>query len=159
MLKNSLYAFVFLLLTQYSVSFYYSHFSFQSPLFRSGGWWRCNVRNALKILPFCWTDTQFPKKNLISILNGENIMMNILGCCLAEPKLNYWSILLFNSGHQSQVDSGHGGTWQQYLPIFDFLNGFPRACTIDQSPNIMSVYPEGGTEVDWFYPTPQNECI
>lgn len=58
-------------------------------------------------------------------------------------------------GIKVRVDSGQGGTWQQYLPIFDFLNGFPWACTIDQSPNIMSVYPEGGTEVDWFYPTSQ----
>lgn len=57
------------------------------------------------------------------------------------------------------VDSGQGGTWQLYLPISDFLNGFPWACTIDQSLNIMSVYPEGGTVVDWFYLTSQNEFI
>lgn len=54
------------------------------------------------------------------------------------------------------VDPEQGGTWQLYLPIFDFLNGFLSACTVDPSPSIMSIYPEGGTVVDWFYPTSQN---
>lgn len=92
------------------------------------------------------------KKNPICILNGENILQSSQiegGLLLAEPAINYGSILHFHRrASKSAWTAGQGGTWQQYLPIFDFLNGFSCACTIDQSPNIMSVYPEGGTEVD-----------
>lgn len=44
-------------------------------------------------------------------------MMNI-GCCLAEPKINYGSILLFNSGHQSQ---GGLRAWRYMTAVFTHI--------------------------------------
>lgn len=61
---------------------------------------------------FCWTDSfqqdqrlHLHNKIIISILIGENIPKLIESWWMfsAEPKLNYWSILVFNSGHQSQA--------------------------------------------------------
>lgn len=143
-----------------------SYFCLQSALLWSQGWWRHRVSGAhahFVLLVFICTACKKKKEILLCILNGENILQSSQiegGLLLAEPAINYGSILHFHRrASKSAWTAGQGGTWQQYLPIFDFLNGFSCACTIDQSPNIMSVYPEGGTEVDWFYPTSQNELI
>lgn len=157
-------------LTQYSLAFYYSYFCLQSPLLRSQRWWRRHVRTTLLIPSSAGLISIQPRylQKIDSDLHSKwwkfpqssQIGVNIIRRVVRWAHNKLWKHPTFQfRASKSAWTPGQGGTWQQYLPIFDFLNGFSWACTIDQSPNIMSVYPEGGTEVDWFYPTSQNELI